>query len=285
LTSRTLPPWLSLGTLGSAATFAGEATAELRRFYPEFSAPEFFSSMSACWDAIAERRIDVGVLGVERTGQPHHAEEVARRGLHVCASIALPLRCCLYVKKGASTAAVRAIAGHGSIYQCGAYLDAHFPGLPRTMHAQNSVEAAREIADGPGNTALVGSRTVGRVVDGLDLVAEDIDDGAVSNWWAISALPFFETNPTHLLLGGRIGGDGTLGLLSNAMSASGFNLAVVAGFPVNVGVSTYEYLLDFSGQGRLEAVESELAQFAGIRIVGAMSDRAHPPTTSIPGSA
>jgi hypothetical protein len=265
--------------LGSAATFAGEATAVLRGFYPEFGSPQFFPSMSDCWDAIAERRIDVGVLGVERTGQAHHGEEVLRRNLYVCASIALPLRCCLYVKKGASTAAVESIAGHGSIYQCGAYLDAHFPGLPRTMHEQNSVEAAREIVRGRGNVALVGSRTVGRVVDGLDLIAQDIDDGAISNWWAISAVPYFDAEPNQLIVAGRIGPDGTLGRLTRELHAVGFNLVGAAPFAADHSVSVYDYLLSFSGAGVLETVADTIAAFTGMRVVGAITNRAGLPTS------
>jgi hypothetical protein len=192
----------------------------------------------------------------------------------------MPLSCCLYVKKGVATTAVQSIAGHGSILQCSAYLDAHFPGLPRTMHPQNSVEAAQEIARGPGNVALVGSQTVGRVVDGLDLVAHDIDAGAISNWWAISAVPYFDAEPNQLIVAGRIGPHGTLGRLTHKLHAAGFDLLVAAPFVADRGVAVYDYLLSFSGAGLLSTAAATVSQFEGLRIVGAITDRPGLPTAS-----
>lgn len=264
-----LPAGLSIGTLGSAATFAGEATEQLRVCFPQFGEPVFFPTMDACWDAIERGLVDVGVLGVERTGQPHHGEQVLRRGLYVCASIALPLQCSFYVKQGVSLADITAISGHGSIHQCARYLDKHFPGLPRSMHARNSVDAAREIVAGTGDVALVASRSVGRIVQGLELVASDIDDGAVSNWWAISAQAYYHPRPDHLIISGRFGPDGELTCLNDALQSVGFRLAVAAGFPADLGVSIYDYLFTFVGDGPLEAVRSALSPFASSRLVGA----------------
>ena len=43
---------IKIGTLGSAATFAGEATSRMREIYPEFSAALYFPSMDACWQEV-----------------------------------------------------------------------------------------------------------------------------------------------------------------------------------------------------------------------------------------
>lgn len=272
---------LKIGTLGSAATFAGEATARLRVFYPQFGEPVFLPTMDACWDAIEHRHIDVGVLGVERTGQPHHGEQVLRRHLHVCAAIALPLHCNLYVKRGTPLSAVKSISGHGSIHQCARYLDTHFPSLPRAMHPLNSVDAARAIVAGNGDVALVGSRSVGSIVEGLELVAEDIDEGAVSNWWAISAKAYFDARPDCVIVGGRFGPDTSLSQCAKTLERAGFRMAVAGAFPADRGASTYDYLLTFIGSGVLEGIHQALSPLQGVRLVGAFQDRTK---TQVPAS-
>lgn len=57
---------LRLGTLGGAATFAGEATRSMRARYPEFGEPTYFPSMEACWAALKAGEVDVLTLGSER---------------------------------------------------------------------------------------------------------------------------------------------------------------------------------------------------------------------------
>jgi prephenate dehydratase len=83
---------LRLGTLGSAATFAGEATQRMRELYPEFGEPAYFPSMEACWDALKHGSTDVIILGVERTGQSHHGEVLITKGFYVMGALAQPLQ-------------------------------------------------------------------------------------------------------------------------------------------------------------------------------------------------
>jgi chorismate mutase/prephenate dehydratase len=260
---------LRVGTLGSAATFAGEATARLVTLRPDFGAPAYFPSMDACWGALASGSVDVAVLGVERTGQPNHGQAVIAQGFCVIDQIDLPLRCSLYVKPGARAENIRLITGHGSINQCGAWLDRHFPGVPRQIHALNSVAAAREVLSGDGSAAVIGSRSLPRVIAGLTRLAEDIDDGAVCRWWAVSATPSFSETADTAVLAGRIGPDGTLGALAAAMTANGFAIATAAAFPVDRGVGVYDYLLGFTGDGRTADLQAALARFPDLRLAGA----------------
>src|SRR5579863_9111551 len=122
---------MRIGTLGSSATFAGEATEAIRARHPEFSAPDYFKSMEDCWDELAKGAVDAIVLGAERTGQPHHGAAVATRGFYVMDMMTLPLLCNLYVKPGTRREAIRKITGHGSINQCIPWLEEHLPGIPR----------------------------------------------------------------------------------------------------------------------------------------------------------
>ncbi|MSP96783.1 MAG: hypothetical protein EXR29_06045 [Betaproteobacteria bacterium] len=59
---------IRIGTLGTVATFAGEATSSMRELYPEFSEAVYFSSMDACWQELKRGTVDAVILGAERTG-------------------------------------------------------------------------------------------------------------------------------------------------------------------------------------------------------------------------
>lgn len=257
-----------IGTLGSSATFAGEATERIRERFPEFSAPTYFKSMDECWQELAKGTVDAVVLGAERTGQPHHGGAVIRDGFYVMGMMALPLLCNLYVKPGARAETIRKITGHGSIFQCTTWLDQHFPGVPREMHGLNSVEAAKAALAGDGSEAVVGSRSLPSAVPGLEMLAERIDDGSLSNWWVVSAQPRFAERPGTVIIAAEFGPDGRLGAMIAALAAVGYCLATIGSFPADHGISTYHYLATFDGDGRRAAVERALAPF-GARLAGA----------------
>ena len=265
---------LQIGTLGSPATFAGEATRGMRALYPEFGEPAYFPSMDACWDALAAGKVDAVVLGSERTGQPHGCHAVITRGFYMFGDYAQPLACNLYVKPGTLKENIKLITGHGSVFQCIAWLDREFPGVAREAHGLNSVEAAKAMMEGDGSMAVVGSRSLPQLVAGLETRATAIDDGAVSSWWAVSKLPRFSNAPERVVVAARCGDDGKLGELIAAVGAAGYALRTAGAFPVNHGVSVYDYLLTFGGTGTLKAVENALAGFANARLTGAYVHRA-----------
>jgi prephenate dehydratase len=259
---------MKIGTLGSSATFAGEATEAIRARHPEFSAPQYFKSMEDCWNELANGAVDAIVLGAERTGQPHHGSAVVTRGFYVMDMMALPLLCNLYVKPGTRRQSIRKITGHGSIKQCVPWLEEHFPGVPHEMHSLNSVEAAKDVLAGDGTSAVVGSRSLTLAVPGLDVLAERIDDGSFSNWWLVSAKPHFCEHPATIVVSGEFGADGRLGELVAAAQGAGYQLATIAGFAVPHGISTYQYLMRFDGKGGRASVEEAIAPF-GARLAGA----------------
>jgi hypothetical protein len=264
---------MTIGTLGSLATFAGEATAQMRALYPEFGAPSYFPSMDACWEELSKGTVDVVILGTERTGQPHHGNPIIDRGFYVMGELSVPLLCSLYVKPGADKAAIRKITGHGSIFQCTAYLSKNFPGVPVEMHALNSVEAAKEVMAGDGTVAVIGSRSLPKLVTGLEEAASAIDNGAISSWWAVTLLPVFSDRPDRVFITGRFGGDGQLGDLIGEMATLGYRLGTAASFAVNSGVCVYDYILQFAGGGELAAIEAALSGFPMARLSGAFTQR------------
>jgi len=259
---------MKIGTLGSVATFAGEATEAMRARHAAFSAALYFKSMEDCWDELAKGSVDAVVLGVERTGQAHHGAAIATHGFYVMDMMALPLLCNLYVKPGTRREAIRKITGHGSIMQCIPWLDQHFPGVTREKHAHNSVAAGKDVLAGDGTSAVVGSRSLTQAVPDLELLAEGIDDGSLANWWLVSAKPYFSEQPETVVIDGAFGPDGALGGLIAAVQDAGFRLATIAGFPVSHGLSTYQYLARFHGRGERAKIEAAIAPFDA-RLAGA----------------
>ncbi len=264
---------IRIGTLGSAATFSGEATRRMRELHPEFSEAVYFPSMDDCWQELKKGTVDAVIVGAERTGQPHHGGPVIAHGFHVIAELAQPLKCSLYVKPGARKSDIRRITGHGSIHQCATYLDREFAGVPREAHGLNSVEAARAVMAGDGSLAVVGSASLPGVVSGLEVMDREIDDGAVASWWAVSTAPAFSEKPDMLVIASRCGADGQLGKLIAAIGDAGYVLQTAAAFPVHTGVSVYDYLLTFGGQGTLSAVERAVSRFKNTRLAGAFAKR------------
>jgi len=264
---------INIGTLGSAATFAGEATSSMRELYPEFSEPVYFPSMDACWQELKRGTVDAVIIGAERTGQPHNGKPVVTHGLYVIGELSQPLKCNLYVKPGTLKSNIRKITGHGSVFQCTAYLDREFPGVPREAHGLNSVEAAKAMMSGDGTLAVVGSRSLPRMVSGLEEIGRDIDDGAIASWWAIANQPMLSDEPDILVITSRCGADGQLGKLIGAIAETGYTLQTAASFPVNTGVSVYDYLLTFGGKGTRSHVEQVVARFSGTRLAGAFDKR------------
>jgi hypothetical protein len=262
---------LRLGTLGSAATFAGEAASRFVELHPERIDTVYLPSVDAVWQALERGAVDAIVIGIERNGQPHEGRPLVLHPWYVLDQISLPIACNLYVKPGTRRESIRKITGHGSIQQCEIWLERNFPGIPREVHPLNSVEAARDVLAGDGSMAVVGSRSLPRVVSGLDVFEASIDDGATANWWAIAARPRFVDAPTGVVVTGRFGPDGTLGGLIGAMLALGQRLRAAGTFPVkSSGALLYDYILSFSGPAvPLTRIQTAAAAFPMAHLSGA----------------
>lgn len=270
MTARSLSPDLVVGTLGSAATFAGEATALMTRRHPRYHEVRYFESLEALWAALETGAVNAIVIGIERTGQNHEGMPIVQHGYHVHDQLYLPIACNLYVKPGTRAKDVVRITGHGSIHQCKRYLDRHFPSVPREVHALNSVAAARDLLLGDGTVAVVGSRSVPDLVPGLEILAEDIGDGAVSGWWLISREEKLSPLPSTVIVSGTFRPDGELGRLANELSTVGLSLTIAASF-ASGEVSTYLYLLTFTGgPADLEEVRAIVSTHTSARLAGAL---------------
>jgi len=130
---------------------------------------------------------------------------------------------------------------------------------------------------GDGTLAVVGSRSLPRMVSGLEEIGKEIDDGAIASWWAVAKQPLFRDAPDVLVIASRCGPDGQLGRLIGAIADAGYLLQTAASFPVNTGVSVYDYLLTFGGKSTRSSVEKVVARFSGTRLAGAFDKRGQEP--------
>lgn len=179
----------SVGTLGGAGTFAGQATQVAMQRYPELRDVSYFPTMDDVWAAIADGRIDVGILTAEttRTGFTETARQLVGRSpeVYVLGEVVVPYRCMLLGKPGSSLDRIELVLGHGSIRQCEAFLRSKLPAARIQVHALNSLAAAEEVLSGDGTAAVVGTEQSGRQ-SGLVVLAADIDQGSEGTWWLMS---------------------------------------------------------------------------------------------------
>jgi prephenate dehydratase len=268
-----------IGTLGSDLTFAGQATEELRRHRPGRYAEgtTFLPTMDAVAEAVLARRVDVGVLTSEtsRTACTDTAARLlAGEDLHVVDEIVVPYHCALLVRPGTRLEDVTHVGGHGSLRQCRRFLAETLPGASVEMHEHNSVVAGREVLEGDGTTAVVGTLALAREL-GLKVLARDVDDGALGGWWALSADPAWSADADHVVL--RVDGADELESALSLARGAGLTLRTVTNAPSGT-LFHYRYLVTLrSDSGPVP--NAALDRF-GAALIGAFtsSTAACPPT-------
>jgi prephenate dehydratase len=265
-----------VGALGGPGTFASQAAEHLRARYPEWGEVCYASTGDDLWAALAAGRLDVLVQTAETDCNGFngvHARLAAPDGpLYVIAEAVVPYACALLARPSTRLADVRRVLGHGSIQQCRRYLDEHLPQAAIVVHGENSMAAAGEVAEGDGSLAVVGTRITAEL-NGLAVLATDIDGGSVANFWAVATRPQFGEFPTRVIVAGRLTGDGELGDVIARLTGIGYRLRTVYSRPSGQRLFEYDYVLAFVGAGERGAVERALAPFPTLRLAGAFAAR------------
>lgn len=199
---RRLPPISSVATLGSPLTFAGQATAALLAATRSSAEVRYHPTMEAVWSALRSGEAESILLTAESThvGMTEVAAEVLRDPeLGVLAEVVIPYHCALLGKPGTQLEQVKHVTGHGSLLQCRAYLQRELPWADVAVHRANSAVAAKEVLDGDGTLAVVGSLAAAEQL-GLAVLARDVDDGSRGSWWVIGrGAPPASTGTTAVL--------------------------------------------------------------------------------------
>jgi hypothetical protein len=231
-----------VGTLGSALTFAGQATAELLRVRPGLGEPVYFPTMDDVVAAVLGGAVDIGVLTSE-TSNTACTETVARilagEKLFVTDEIVVPYRCALLGKPGSRIEDVTHVGGHGSIRQCQPFLRERLPHASVEIHQQNSVVAAREVLAGDGSTAVIGTEAVAAAL-GLSIIERDVDRGSVGGWWALTSGVRFPVDGD--LIAVRVAGVGDLDATVDRARRLGLSLRTITNAPTGE-LFRYRYLI------------------------------------------
>src|SRR5689334_18991391 len=144
---------MRLGVLGGATTFAGQAA----EWFRERGELAYFETGAAEWQALASGDIDAFVMLAESstTGPAELARRAAAPDFphYVLAEAQVQYGCLLLARPGSRE--IRTILGHGSVSQCVAFLDSHYPGVPVVVEQTSSLDAAGKVLHGDGTLALV----------------------------------------------------------------------------------------------------------------------------------
>ena len=145
--------------------------------------------MAEVWEAIDSRTADIGILGAETssTGLTEIAERLLDDdSFSVLGEVVVPYNCMLLGKPGSSTEHIRLVVGHGSLRLCERSLRTLVPNAELRLHPQNSMAAALDVLKSDGSVAVVGTSR-SKEEFGLEILAEDIDDGCEAAWWLLSS--------------------------------------------------------------------------------------------------
>ena len=266
------PAWPAswrLGTLGSELTFAGQAANAFCAQHPGLRTSAYFPTMDEVAAAVADGRVDGGLLTSE-TSNTAGTDTFARilRGdkLFVAAEIVVPYRCALLGKPGTKPADIKHVGGHGSLKQCGRFLAEQLPQARVEIHRQNSVVAAREVLDGDGTGAVVGTEaTAARF--GLEILARNIDDGSAGAWWVLTSALRRDPRATHLAL--RVDGEQQLEQVLGNSREHGLRLRTVTNAPSGE-LFHYRYLVVLASADGT-ALAPDVADTFGTDLIGAFT--------------
>jgi chorismate mutase/prephenate dehydratase len=204
-----------------------------------------------------------GVVPVENSteGMVNHTLDcLLGTTLRVCAEVVLPIHHALMRSQSAGAdKPVTAIVSHAqSLAQCRAWLDQHYPGVPRTAVASNA-EAAKQAAANPALLAVAGETAAERYE--LRVLATRIEDNP--------------HNKTRFLVLGKqyVGpsGDDKTSILVSVKNEPGALLRVLAPFEANqIGLTrietrparsgdwSYVFFIDFDGHQSQPGAEAAL---------------------------
>jgi prephenate dehydratase len=265
---------LTLGALGSEQTFNGIAANAMRAQYPFLGQIVYFPTSPEAFAAAVRGDVSATCAPERSSVTGFHSGMLAAITrdeplLYVIAEVDRVYHCSLLAKPGAVLSKIKKVCGHdGSIAHSRRWLERNLPAAEIEVVGTNSTMAARAARDGDGSIASVGS--VGAALEfGLEELVRDIDEGSRVNYWAISRTPLFDPKPTRLVVVGRFGENDQLSRFVGTFFEEGYALRTVATKVTGESFDELDYILTFSGAGRLNSVQDRLASIARARLAGA----------------
>jgi len=264
---------LTIGYLGPAGTYT-EAAA-IKQF-GHFAGTMSLASIDEVFREVETGSVQYGVVPVENSteGMVNHTLDCFMDSpLTICAEVELPIHHALMVGAEAGSENITEILSHSqSLAQCRAWLDAHYPGVPRTPVNSNA-EAARLVADQPGKAAIAGDMAAERY--GLRVLANNIEDHA-DNKTRFLVIGHQRVGPsgrdkTSILVSVR-NEPGALYRVLEPFHRHGISLTRIETRPAKSGSWSYVFFIDFDGHisdPSIEAVMREVGAVAmAVRSLG-----------------
>jgi len=263
---------LRVATLGGPATFAGQATSAALDKFKDLGDVVYYPTMTQVWDAIVARIEDIGVLGAETssTGLTEIAERlIADDSCSVLGEVVVPYRCMLLGKPGASIEQIRLVVGHGSLRLCKRSLNTLLPNAELRIHPENSMAAALDVMNSDGSIAVVGTLHSKQDL-GLELLAEDVDDGCEGVWWLLSSELRLSNRPDRVVV--AVDSD-NLDILQQLLTRmASFDVGVRSIMTKALGSRfRYAHLVVFAGSPLPVPADVLLWNLPGCHLVGAYS--------------
>jgi chorismate mutase / prephenate dehydratase len=263
---------LTIAYLGPPGTYTEAAAVKQ---FGHFASTRALSSIDEVFREVESEGAHYGVVPVENSteGMVNHTLDCFMESpVLICAEVELPIHHALLVAKTQDVSGkpseepIREIISHSqSLAQCRGWLDAHYPGIPRTPVNSNA-EAARLVLERPGAAAIAGEMAAERY--GLRIMASRIED--------------HPDNKTRFLVIGRqrvgVSGHDKSSILVSTRNEPGALYKVLEPFhrhgisltrietrPAKSGSWSYVFFIDFDGHQsdpKLERVLEEVRSVA-----------------------
>jgi chorismate mutase / prephenate dehydratase len=252
---------LTIAYLGPPGTYT-EAAA-IKQF-GHFAGTRALASIDEVFREVESENAHYGVVPVENSteGMVNHTLDCFMDSpVLICAEVELPIHHALLVHPKAGDQPVTEIVSHAqSLAQCRGWLDAHYPGVPRTPVNSNA-EAARLVADRPGAAAIAGEMAAERY--GLRILARHIEDHP-DNKTRFLVIGRQRVGPsghdkTSILVSTR-NEPGALYKILEPFHRHGVSLTRIETRPAKSGTWSYVFFIDFDGHQRDPAVEAMLEE-------------------------
>jgi chorismate mutase / prephenate dehydratase len=269
-------PSRTLGALGGAQTFGGQAATAFTRRYPELGHVAFLASSAELFADDGRWRADAAcVPAYTSQAGPHlntHRRLIERGDLYVLAEDYHAYHCALLVRPDTRLPAIRRVLGHtGSVTQSRPWLERNLPDAEIHIVDSHSLGAGREVLAAGGDTAAVGSLSLAAEL-GLVVLARDIDGGSIGCYWALASELATVPKPNRVVVTGRTRDGAGLSALVDGLSQAGFQLVSLNQVPVGDGLFHDGCVAYFTGRGSADTIRQTVAD-SGFRLAGAYAVR------------
>ncbi|MEM9620792.1 MAG: prephenate dehydratase [Pseudomonadota bacterium] len=238
---------LTVAYFGPEGTYTEAAT--IKQF-GHFAGTKPMASIDEVFREVESGAAHYGVVPVENSteGMVNHTLDCfLASNVKICAEVEMPIHHALMRAESASTDVTEILSHAQSLAQCRAWLDRHYPGVPRVVVASNA-EAARIAAERPEVAAIAGQMAAERY--SLRVMSASIEDEA-DNKTRFLVLGRQDVGPsgrdkTSLLVSVR-NEPGALLRVLTPFEQYGISLTRIETRPARSGNWSYVFFIDFDG--------------------------------------